>query len=357
MSETSLTPMTTQTRVRVSSAAELIEAVPYLLGAEPTDSVVLLGIRRDDAGRVEPVLRLDLPTPERFVEAAHRLVALLVGNGAREMSLIIRVDTAPPDGSPGFAYYRPLHDAVAEACRIRGVRLFDAVCVQGDRWWSYSCRNTACCPPEGALLSSGRGSAVAAAAVTAGLPPPVSLAELSARVRPPEPATRQAVRQAVARVREELDRRAGDHTARVGIRNETIALLQAARVRVKRGDHAMTYDAAARLVVGLGDVQARDQAMSWEDADPSHLLDLWTALARRSLPPDSAAPLTLAAWAAWTGEQPAFARVAVNNALEADPAYPMAQLLHVAINSPLDPTTSRRRLFPHRKPPRPRDGT
>ncbi|UGQ13891.1 DUF4192 domain-containing protein [Yinghuangia sp. ASG 101] len=357
MSETFLTPMTGQTRVRVSSAAELIEAVPYLLGAEPTDSVVLLGIRRDEAGRVEPVLRLDLPAPERFVVAAHRLVALLTGSGAREMSLVLRVDTPPADGRPGFAFYRPLHDAVAEACRIRGVRLFESVCVERDRWWSYSCRDATCCPPEGIPLSTGRGSAVAAAAVTAGLPPPVPLAELSARVRPPEPAARQAVRQAFARIRTELDRRADDHTAHVGIRNETIALLQAARVRVKRGDSAMTYDAAARLVVGLGDVQARDQAMSWEDPDPAHLLDLWTALARRSLPPDSAAPLTLTAWTAWTGEQPAFARVAVNSALEADPTYPMAQLLHAAINSPLDPTTSRRRLFPHRKPPRPRDGT
>ncbi|HSA49638.1 MAG TPA: DUF4192 domain-containing protein [Yinghuangia sp.] len=355
MSETSLTPMPSQTLVRVSSPAELIEAVPYLLGAEPTDSMVLLGIRPDDKGRVEPALRLDLPPPEHFVEAAHRLVSLLVRHGARAVSLIMHVDTAPADGTTGFTYYRPLFEAVADACRVRGVRLFESVCVEGGRWWSYVCRKSTCCPPEGTPLSTERGSAVAAAAVTAGLPPPASLAELSARVRPPEFVARQAVRQAFARVRADLGRRADDHTAEVGIRNETIALLQAARVRFKRGDCDISYDEAARLVLGLGDVQARDQAMSWEDADPAHLLGLWTALARRSLAPDSAAPLTLTAWTAWTGEQPALARVAVNQALEADPSYAMAQLLHVAINSPLDPTESRRQLFPRRRPPRPRE--
>ncbi len=357
MSETSLTPMTGQTRVRVTSPAQLIEAVPYLLGAEPTDSMVLLGVRPDKAGCVEPALRVDLPRPEHFVEAAHRLVALLAGHGAAAVSLVLHVDTPPPDGSPGFSHFQPLYDAVAEACRIRGVRLFESLCVEGGRWRSYSCRNPACCPPEGVPLPTGRGSVVAAAAVTAGLTPPTSLATLAARVRPPQPSAQEAVRRAFARVREELDHRAGDYTAHVGIRNETIALLQAARVRVGRGDRDMTDDEVARLVVGLGDLQARDQAMSWEDSDPTALLDLWTTLARRSLPPDSAAPLTLTAWTAWTGEQPAFARVAVNRALEADPAYAMAQLLHAAINSPLDPATSRRRLFPHRKPPRPRETT
>ncbi|NUU20775.1 MAG: DUF4192 domain-containing protein [Streptomycetaceae bacterium] len=354
MNETALTPMSSQTLVQVSSARDLVEAVPYLIGAEPTDSVVMLGVQPDPRGRVAPAIRLDLPPPKRFVEAAQRFVALLVEHGARAMSVIVHVDTPLPGRVRAVDFYRPLYTAVADACRVRGLTLFEAVCVERGRWWSYLCRDASCCPGDGTPVATERRSAIAAAAVTAGLPPPVPLSELAARLRTPEHIAGEAVRQAFSRARELLDRRTGDYSAESGIRNETIALLQAARTRFRRGDREMTCDEAARLVLGLRDVQARDQAMSWEDADSEALLALWIALARHSLPPDSAAPLTLVAWTAWTSEQSAFARVAINRALEADPCYAMAQLLHAAVNSPLDPAESRQQLFPHRVSARPR---
>lgn len=351
MSETALTPMPATTVIQVSTPSELAEAIPYLLGAEPTDSLVLLGIRPED-GRVAPALRLDLPPPERFTASAHHHIAQLVRHGARFVSAVVHVDTPPRDGTAGVEFYRPLVDAVSGACRRRGLRLQEAICVQGGRVWSYTCRIHDCCPPDGTPLPGNRDTAVAAAAVTAGIPPPVPLSELAARVRPPEFIAREAVRQAFARRRGELTGRTGDYNSLDGTRYETIALLQAARARFARGERDMTYDEAARLVLGLDDRKARDHAMGWED-DTGGLLALWTSLARRSLPPHSAAPLSLVAWTAWTCDQPAFARVAVNRALEADPTYRLAQLLHSAINSRLDPAEARRLLFPARRPPRP----
>jgi hypothetical protein len=108
----------------------------------------------------------------------------------------------------------------------------------------------------------------------------------------------------------------------------------------------LTPDQAARLVVAVGDVEVRDRAMSWaDDAGAPSQLELWTALARSSWGPGQAPPLTLTAYCAWIADQPAFARVAVNLAVEADPDYTMAQLLHTAINSHLDPREVRRTLF------------
>ncbi|MEU8139295.1 DUF4192 domain-containing protein [Streptodolium elevatio] len=344
MSETALTPMSATTVIKVATPSELAEAIPYLLGAQPTDSLVLLGVRPED-GRVGPVLRLDLPPPERFASAAHHHTAQLVQHGVRFLSSIVYVDTPPRDGTRGVDFYRPLAEAVAGACRRRGLVLQESACVQNGRVWSYICRIHACCPPGGTPLPAERHTAVAAAAVTAGIPPPIPLSELAARVRPPEFIAREAVRQAFAHRRAELARRSGD--GEDGVRYETIALLQAARIRFAGGDRSMTYDEAARLVLGLDDRKARDHAMSWQDGA---LPALWTALARRSLPPDSAAPLCLVAWAAWTGDEPAFARVAVNRALDADPTYRLAQLLHTAINSRLDPAEARHLLFPARRP-------
>ncbi|WP_436777180.1 DUF4192 domain-containing protein [Yinghuangia sp. YIM S09857] len=347
MSETAFTPMPTTTVIQVGTPSELAEAIPYLLGARPTDSLVLLGIRPED-GRVGPVLRLDLPPPERFAAAAHHHTAQLLQHGARFLSSIVYVDSQPRDGTRGVDFYRPLAESVAGACRRRALALQESICVQNGRVWSYICRIHDCCPPDGTPLPTERHTAVAAAAVTAGIPPPIPLSELAARVRPPEFIAREAVRQAFVHRRAELKRQA-DVGGRDGLQYETIALLQAARTRFAGGDCSMTYDEAARLVLGLDDRRARDHAMSWQD---DALLPLWTALARRSLPPDSAVPLSLVAWEAWTGDQPAFARVAVNRALEADPTYRLAQLLHTAINGGLDPVDARALLFPARSPRR-----
>jgi len=333
--------------LRVRSPADLVEAVPYLIGVRPTDSVVLLGIRPGDRGRVGPVLRHDLPPPEDFEPAARHFAHLLARAGARGVALAMYPagGPAPGDAADGAAgpveRLRPLHEAFAAACRGHAIDVREAVCVAAGRWWSYGCVREDCCPVEGTPLRTGRDSAVAATAVWAGLPEPVALADLVRRFRPPEYAMRERMLAAYARVRADP---AGLSVAR------TLAALTGHRARFRAGDTTLEPDEAARLVVGLADPLARDEAMGIHgevpgDADDFALLALWTRLARRAFAPASAPPLTLAAWAAWTVGDGVLARVAVARALRADPAYTMARLLHCAINSPLSAADVRGRIF------------
>lgn len=340
-------PMRARSVLRVRSPADLVEAVPYLIGVWPTDSVVLLGIRPGERGRVGPVLRHDLPPPEDFEAAARHFARLLARAGARGVAVAMYPRDAPAasdalDGSAGpVERLRPLHEAFAAQCRRHAIDVREVVCVAAGRWWSYGCTRDGCCPPEGTSLRTGRDSTVAATAVWAGLPEPVALADLVRRFRPPEYAMRERMLTAYERVR-------ADPTGMSTVR--TLAALAGHRDRFRAGDTTLEPDEAARLVVGLADPLARDEAMGMHgevpgNADDFALLALWTRLARRAFAPASAPPLTLAAWAAWTVGDGVLARVAVARALRADPAYTMARLLHCAINSPLSAAEVRARIF------------
>ncbi|MGC0420355.1 DUF4192 domain-containing protein [Embleya sp. AB8] len=352
---TPFTAMSPQSVLRVRSPADLVEAVPYLIGVRPTDSVVLLGILPGERCRVGPVLRHDLPAPADFAIAARHFARLLVRTGARGVAVAIYPDgavagesakPAAPDspgevGSAVVERLRPLHVAIAGACDRHGIEVREAVCVTTERWWSYGCTDTRCCPPEGTPLRTERSSTVAAAAVWAGLPEPASLADLVHRFRPPEYAMRERILRAYAAVRAD--------PSGFAVR-PTLAALAGHRARFRAGDTALAPDEAARLVLGLGDARVRDEAMAWHGELPGNtedlaLLALWTALARRAFAPASAPPLTLAAWAAWTVGDGVLARVAVTRALRADADYTMARLLHTAINSPLSAAEVRRRIF------------
>ncbi|MEU0935667.1 MULTISPECIES: DUF4192 domain-containing protein [unclassified Embleya] len=341
--------MSPQSVLRVRSPADLVEAVPYLIGVRPTDSVVLLGILPGERSRVGPVLRHDLPPPADFEPAARHFARLLVRAGARGVAVAMYPDGAEAAaggpavevGSAAVERLRPLHAAIAHACAAHTIEVREAVCVSTERWWSYGCADDRCCPTEGTLLRTERSSTVAATAVWAGLPEPMSLAELVRRFRPPE----YAMRELMLRAYESVRARPEEFAAR-----RTLTALAGHRARFRAGDTTIEPAEAARLVLGLGDARVRDDVMAWHDeqpggADDVALLALWTALARRAFAPASAPPLTLAAWAAWTIGDGVLARVAVTRALRADTGYTMARLLHSAINSPLSAAEVRRRIF------------
>ncbi|MYV99826.1 DUF4192 domain-containing protein [Streptomyces sp. SID3343] len=356
--ETSFTSMTPQSVLRVRSPADLVEAVPYLIGVRPTDSVVLLGILPGERSRVGPVLRHDLPPPADHEAAALHFARLLGRTGAHAVAVAFYADTRPDgretskdtssptpgEGAAGLPAaverHRSLHEALVRECGRQAIEVREAVCVTAGRWWSYGCVDARCCPPEGTPLRTDRSSTVAATAVWAGLPEPVALADLVRRFRPPEYALREVMIAAFARVRADPPGFAAERT---------LASLAGHRARFRSGDTTIEPEEAARLVLGLGDARVRDEVMGWHGAEPPTddptLLRLWTTLARRAFAPASAAPLTLAAWAAWTVGDGVLARVAVTAALRADGGYTMAGLLHSAINSPLSAADVRRRIF------------
>ncbi|WP_435837727.1 DUF4192 domain-containing protein [Streptantibioticus parmotrematis] len=354
-------------RVTLRGPADLAEALPFLLGFHPDDSVVLVALHGSQ-GRFGDRLRVGIPAQEgEWPHLAAQLADSAVHSGARRgrpEGIAVFLCQDPRNGeAPNVAMerLRPLAQHLRVACGALDVPVLEALCVSAGRWWSYCCPDEACCPPEGTPISRGGTSVLAAAAAYAGITVRGSLREMTARLAPLD-GTR-----AVAQVRAFDDsyshlvpRMLRDADCET-VRDETLALAGAALERFRaasaRGEDATSDaeddallgdDEAATIIVGLQDRDTRDRAAEWmEGTEAVPALRLWRALARRCVAPydgHAAAPLTLAGWVSWaTGDQPA-ARVAFGRALDADPDYTFARLLHQACNRGLDPEPLRRCL-------------
>ncbi|MEZ0089645.1 DUF4192 domain-containing protein [Streptacidiphilus sp. EB129] len=334
--------------VRMSTPADVVDALPYLLGFFPSDSIVALGLqgpRRRQGGTV----RIDIPEAEAWPAAAEEvarfLVALSEHRDRRPDAVILYLCRDPGPGADGRAVteeLRPLATALSEAFAAVGVPVHESLCVSDGRWWSFSCGDAGCCSRDGTPVArEGVTSAVAAAAAYAGIQVRGSLKELHAELAPVGAATAEtqlrAFEEAVPALVDELSRSGG----RERVLERTAELVDAAVARFRAGAQELPAAEAARLILGLQDRQARDRAAEWLDPpDVAHAQQLWRFLARRcSAPFDShaAAPLSLLGWTAWvTGDQ-VTARIALGRALAADPDYTFARLLHQAVNAGAEP--------------------
>jgi hypothetical protein len=113
----------------------------------------------------------------------------------------------------------------------------------------------------------------------------------------------------------------------------------------------LTDNEAAAILIGLSDVGVRDACwLRMEQGGSGRGLALWGHLVRRAVPPYDAAPLFLLGWAAWRRGDGVLARLAAEQALDADADYRAARLLLDAVDACLDPrsvpklTARRRRL-------------
>jgi hypothetical protein len=354
--------------VTLRKPAELADALPYLLGYYPDDSIVLAGLH-GGRGRFGGRLRAGIPSdPEEWPEAAVELAECLVQNGERRGerpdAIILFLCQDPVEGeSPAQAMerLRPLGQRLRVACGALDVPVIEALCLSGGRWFSYCCPETACCAPDGTEIKVAGESVLAAAAAYAGIQVRGSLRDMESGLKPssgPDLASRQkALDEACAELLPRvLDDNDSEHVGR-----RTLALVEESLERFRaappqeyglRGDQAddalLADDEAALIILGLQDRVTRDQAAEWNE--PPHTdaaLRLWRALARRCVLPYqeyAAAPLTLAGWVAWSSGDYVTARLAFGRALDLDPHYTFARLLHAALDGGLDPEPIRQCL-------------
>jgi hypothetical protein len=119
--------------LRLTGPAELLTAVPYLLGFHPRESLVLVGL----AGRrLIATARTDLAdvTPEVVSDT----IGKLQRSGATAVTGIIVTDQPTPDNHASTC--------LIEAAGCVGLQLRDVLLVTGDRWRSLRCTGPACCP-------------------------------------------------------------------------------------------------------------------------------------------------------------------------------------------------------------------
>ncbi|MEU2715987.1 DUF4192 family protein [Streptomyces sp. NPDC007205] len=371
------------TQVTLRTPAELADALPYLLGYRPEDSMVLVALHdREGQGRFGGRARLGIPANEEDWEAAARQLAqgLVTGSerrGARPEQMVAYVCQEPAPGESGRDVKRRLErlaHLLRTQCGDLDVPVIEALCISDGRFWSYCCPVQGCCPEDGSPMGLPGTSVLAAAATYAGIQVRGTLRELRTRLQPWE--TTAALEQEIAldAAGMTLVPRILDEGSRAEVAEETLGLAEqlirrfAAAAPVSgahpadlRDDGLLTHDEAATLILGLQDRTTRDRAAVWmEDDEAAPALRLWRALARRCVGPygeHAAAPLTLAGWVAWSTGDELEAREALAMALGADPDYLFARLLHQACNDGIDPEAIRRCLRADRAGHTPADYT
>ncbi|MDX3576990.1 DUF4192 domain-containing protein [Streptomyces sp. FL07-04A] len=357
-------------QVTLRTPEELADALPYLLGYRPEDSIVLVALHDEGGrGRFGGRARLGIPSnPDDWPAVADQLARGLVTGGerrgARPAQMVAYLCQEPTNGETGrrtMERLQPLAHELRVACGRLDVPVIEALCIADGRFWSYCCAGKGCCPVEGVPMGLPGTSVLAAAATYAGIQVRGTLRELRSRLQPLETAAALEQEITLDTVGLALVPRILDDASRTSVADETLALARHVMRRLaeapvvpgsaaadRRDDDLLGPDEAAVLILGLQDRVTRDRAAEWmegEEAAPA--LRLWRALARRCVGPygeHAAAPLTLAGWVAWSSGDELEAREALAMALGADPGYLFARLLHQACNEGLDPESVRRCL-------------
>ncbi|MDG4790858.1 DUF4192 domain-containing protein [Micromonospora sp. WMMD1102] len=318
----------------VRSTADLLAAVPYLLGFHPADSLVVMALR---GNRVVFVARGDLP------EITGPAAADEIGEAAAQVAAIVarqhvEITTVIGYGEP--ARVTPTVDAVTAALGRAGLPVLEALRVTGDRYWSYVCDDAGCCPPDGRPFDCST-SQLAAAATFAGQVALPDRDALARRLAPLDGPARDELRKAAGRAEIRLqallaeDRPDPPHGRRA-LRRAGRAAVREATDRYRNGGQ-LTDDEVAWLCLLMVHLPVRDDAWQATGGEEWHLT-LWTDVLRRAEPELVPAPATLLGFAAWRAGQGALASVAVERALAAQPDYSFAQLLAEALQAGIGPS-------------------
>jgi hypothetical protein len=352
-------------QITLRGPAELADALPYMMGFHPNDSIVLVALH-GGRGRFGGRLRLGIPrSPREWTPVAEQLAECLIEGserrGSRPDAIVVFLCQDPAESETSrqvMERLRPLAQQLRTACGTLEVPVYEALCISEGRFWSYCCPDARCCPPEGNALALPGTSVMAAAAAYAGIQVRGSLREMEGRLSPRTAPATPDQEKALDAAGAALVPRILDGQGREQVAAETLALARRLMRRIGESprsvewpeadiadDRLITHDEAAAMILGLQDRETRDQAAEWmEGPDADSALRLWRALSRRCVGPYSehaAAPLTLAGWVSWsTGDEPA-ARIALGLALRVDPEYVFARLLHQACNEGLDPEVLR----------------
>ncbi|GAB1688446.1 DUF4192 domain-containing protein [Krasilnikovia sp. M28-CT-15] len=278
--------MTPECTLKVSSPAELIAAVPFLLGFHPADSITVVAVR---GPRVRFAARHDLPEPDQpgdelRTESDH--VAEVVARQG--------VDGATVIGYGPADRVTPAVARTAEALRRQGLVVHDELRVTDGRYWSYRCTEPACCPPDGRPCPPGH-SAVAAAATFAGQVALPDRAALVAQLASVTGADRAAMTAATARAQGRLADLMARELHEAGfarlVRHAGRTAVRAAE-RSYRSGRGLADDQVAWLGVLLIHLPVRDYAWERIGTQPWRVT-MWTDVLRRVEPPYLLAPACL----------------------------------------------------------------
>lgn len=328
--------------IRVSEPADLVAAVPTLIGFRPRESLVLIALGGRSGRRIGLVLRVDLPPPEHVRELAEQVAASLEADAPDGAAVLVVGSVG--DGRP---VREDVASAVVEELEERGIAVRMLVWAErieaGARWACLGdCRCTGALPDPAATPAAA--TAVAGGQVVRG-----DRVDLLHLVSPADP---DAVRR-----REELLRRAAD-AARRGpdpgggeVEDDAhLAVVEAALADVGTGRLDLDDDRAVSLATALVRPTVRDTVLQRcaRSAIPGLAAaeTLWAALCRALPDPESAEAAALLAATALLRGDGALANVALDRAEGSWPGHRLTGLLRSVASAGLRPSQVRDMLVP-----------
>jgi hypothetical protein len=303
----------------LTSAHDLITAVPFLIGFHPTNSLVLIAVKD---GAIGLAMRIDLPSHIDSDE-----IDLLAHHFIREQAqAALLVAYMPQERSDGDSLLISLGAGLIR----NGIEIQESLLITGGRYRSIICRDGMCCPAAGKALPAIEDSAIAAEHVVAGIPMPYG--DISELIDSIAADSQSLSKEWISDVSGYL---VDEDSPEIGpLRRDGVEamLLLLDEFRIGRGPTDQRL--VARVIGRMSDVQVRDYAMGVHQEDNYDLyFAMWRELLRLS-PVGSVAPIAcIVAAMAYENGDGALAQRALDRAISDNASYPLAALLRRVFNA------------------------
>ncbi len=318
--------------ISVRDERDLLAFVPYTLGFQPEESLVVVTVT---AGGQPFLARVDLPYDRGTRRAtADELARAALVNGARTVSVVLYTD----DDLVAGAVVRVLHDRLGRV----GLELAWALRADGSRWYPMV-------GPRRAATADGvpydlTDHALASQAVLEGRLIHRTRRELADSLVVADPDRAEEVGEAAAAlVPLSLPSGPSTGTARALLESEagwltrTVAARLSAEARLRAAMDAVTQ---ARILRALAQRDCRDLLLAGlSRAEAARHVELWRELVR-STPAHLVAPVAaVLALTSWLNGDGALAWCAVERSLEADPDQSLARVVGDLLTSATPPSS------------------
>lgn len=305
---------------RLRTTAEVLAAVPVLLGFVPSESLVVVSVAAD--GRVQSAARFNLAG---LADPAHiRTGAAFIARWAPDWVTLVVVGAGTVDPDRALPAEHVVTALTGELAGyhipVRHPHWIPALAA-GAEWACYEDPDCTGQLPDPATTELG------AAATAAGMVTHGSWDGLAAEL--------------AADTEDVLARRAAQLAAQVHV-TDGIGLLRRAVADADRGVLPDRDEQIVALAAALLDHPVRDYALRLSAGkQPAAAERLWTVLTRAAPAPHRTVPATLAALVAYLRGDGVRAGVAIRIARQADPGYQMALLVQTVLNGGMDPDVVR----------------
>jgi hypothetical protein len=303
----------------LTSAHDLITAVPFLIGFHPTQSIVLISVKD---GAIGLAMRIDLPE-QLESDAINQLAQHFIKEGSESALLVAYMPIEREDGDC-------LLISLGAGLISNGIAIQESIVVRDGRYRSIICRDLECCPQMGNTVPAIEESQIAAEHVVAGIPMPyANIADLIESLAADPYSFDCDWQDEVSRFFIEEESQELGALRRDGV--ETMSLL-IDEYRIGRGPTERTL--VARMIGRMSDVQVRDYALGVHTEESYDLyFTMWRELLRLA-PRGYVAPIAcIVAAMAYEGGDGALAHKALDRAFDDDEHYPLASLLRRVFNA------------------------